>query len=217
MTVPMDCAISYTAGSICALTAGKSAVDDPEKKAAALRRGRLFTILVTLPIGAYFYKRWPDWSWMYMIGERSQKRVFGLLGLTGYLASHEAGFRVTSRSISKGKTGRALAGALLSFISFWLVVILGCAHHGIVNTLKQAVKVTGKEHIYAAIGGTHLIHASQERLEKTAAALKEMGVQYLGVSHCTGFKAAAYLAMEFGDRFFQNNAGTRLTLPYKEG
>ena len=99
---------------------------------------------------------------------------------------------------------------------YGLVVILGCAHHGIVNNLKQAQKVTGKELIYAAIGGTHLVHASGERMAKTAAALQEMGVQYLGVSHCTGFAASAYLAGEFGDRFFQNNAGTRLTLPFKE-
>ena len=105
--------------------------------------------------------------------------------------------------------------ALIIDTEFGLVVILGCAHHGIVNTLKQAKKVTGKELIYAAIGGTHLVRASKERLEKTAAALKEMGVQYLGVSHCTGFNASAYLAREFGDRFFQNNSGTQLTLPFK--
>ena len=106
--------------------------------------------------------------------------------------------------------------ALIIDTEFGLVVILGCAHHGIVNTLKQAQKVMGKELIYAAIGGTHLVHASKERLEKTAAALQEMGVQHLGVSHCTGFNASAYLAREFGDRFFMNNAGTRLTLPFKE-
>lgn len=96
-----------------------------------------------------------------------------------------------------------------------LVIILGCSHHGIVNTLRHAMKITGKELIYAAIGGTHLVHASKERLEKTAAALKEMGVQYLGVSHCTGFASSADLAREFGERFFLNNAGTRLTLPFK--
>jgi 7,8-dihydropterin-6-yl-methyl-4-(beta-D-ribofuranosyl)aminobenzene 5'-phosphate synthase len=106
--------------------------------------------------------------------------------------------------------------AMIIDTEYGLVVILGCAHHGIVNTLKQASKVAGKELIYAAIGGTHLVHASKERLKKTAAALKEMGVQYLGVSHCTGFNASAYLAREFGDRFFLNNSGTRLTLPFKE-
>jgi 7,8-dihydropterin-6-yl-methyl-4-(beta-D-ribofuranosyl)aminobenzene 5'-phosphate synthase len=104
--------------------------------------------------------------------------------------------------------------ALIIDADFGLVVILGCAHRGIINTLYHARKLTGKELVYAAIGGTHLLHASQERLEKTAADLKAMGVQYLGVSHCTGFASSAYLAREFGDAFFLNNAGTRLTLPF---
>ena len=106
--------------------------------------------------------------------------------------------------------------AMIIDTEFGLVVVLGCAHRGIVNTLQHAIKLTGKDLIYAAIGGTHLIHATEERLERTAAALLEVGVQHLGVSHCTGFKAAAYLAQVFGDRFFLNNAGTRLTLPFKE-
>jgi 7,8-dihydropterin-6-yl-methyl-4-(beta-D-ribofuranosyl)aminobenzene 5'-phosphate synthase len=105
--------------------------------------------------------------------------------------------------------------AMIIDTEFGLVVILGCSHHGIVNTLRHVMKITGKELIYAAIGGTHLVHASKERLEKTAAALNEMGVQYLGVSHCTGFASSAFLAREFGERFFLNNAGTRLTLPFQ--
>ncbi|MHB8104072.1 MAG: MBL fold metallo-hydrolase [Dehalococcoidales bacterium] len=104
--------------------------------------------------------------------------------------------------------------ALVIDAEYGLVVILGCAHHGIINTLKQAQKVTGKELIYAAIGGTHLLNANRDRWEKTAADLKEMGVQYLGVSHCTGFEASAYLAEQFGDHFFMNNSGSRWTLPF---
>lgn len=103
--------------------------------------------------------------------------------------------------------------ALIIDADFGLVVILGCAHRGIVNTLRHAQKLTGKELIYAAIGGTHLFRASQERIELTIAELREMGVQRLGVSHCTGFGASARLAQEFGDKFFLNNAGTRFTLP----
>jgi 7,8-dihydropterin-6-yl-methyl-4-(beta-D-ribofuranosyl)aminobenzene 5'-phosphate synthase len=105
--------------------------------------------------------------------------------------------------------------ALVIDAEYGLVVILGCAHHGVVNTLKQAQEVTGKELIYAAIGGTHLLNADLERWQKTAADLKEMGVQYLGVSHCTGFEASVYLAQEFGERFFLNNSGSRWTLPFK--
>jgi 7,8-dihydropterin-6-yl-methyl-4-(beta-D-ribofuranosyl)aminobenzene 5'-phosphate synthase len=106
--------------------------------------------------------------------------------------------------------------ALVIDAEYGLVVILGCAHHGLINTLKQAQKVTGKEMIYAAIGGTHLLNASRPRWQKTAADLKEMGVQYLGVSHCTGFEASAYLAQQFGDRFFMNNSGSRWTLPFEK-
>ena len=106
--------------------------------------------------------------------------------------------------------------ALIIDTDFGLVVILGCAHRGIVNTLQHARKLTDKDLIYAAIGGTHLVHVSEGRLEKTAAALLEVGVQYLGASHCTGFKASAYLAQAFGERFFLNNSGTRLALPFKE-
>lgn len=99
---------------------------------------------------------------------------------------------------------------------FGLVVILGCAHRGIVNTLKQAQKITGKKDIYAAIGGTHLLNADISRWALTAADLKEMGVQYLGASHCTGFEASSFLSQEFGDRFFLNNSGSRWTLPFEE-
>jgi len=103
--------------------------------------------------------------------------------------------------------------AVIIDTDFGLVVISGCAHRGIVNTLRHAQKLTGKELIYAVIGGTHLLRSSIERVEKTIVDLRDMGIQRLGVSHCTGFVASSRLAQEFGDVFFLNNAGTRLTLP----
>ena len=103
--------------------------------------------------------------------------------------------------------------ALIIDTDFGLVVILGCAHHGIVNTLRHAQKLTGKEQVYAAIGGTHLFRASDERIEQTIIDLKEMGIQKLGVSHCTGFRASSRLAQEFEGAFFLNHAGNRITLP----
>ena len=96
---------------------------------------------------------------------------------------------------------------------FGLVVVLGCAHRGIVNTVRHAQELTGQERVYAVIGGTHLFRASEERIARTAADLKKMEIQKLGVSHCTGFFASSRLADEFGDKFFLNNAGTTLTLP----
>ena len=103
--------------------------------------------------------------------------------------------------------------ALVIDADFGLVVVLGCAHRGIVNTLRHAQNLTGKERVYAAIGGAHLFRAPEARVEQTIADLREMGIQRLGVSHCTGFRASARLAQELGDVFFMNNAGTRFTLP----
>jgi len=93
-----------------------------------------------------------------------------------------------------------------------LVLITGCAHRGIINTVRQVQKLTGEQYIHTIIGGTHLMVASPERIEKTANGLKELGLQRLGVSHCTGFNASAALAKEFSEVFFLNNAGTQITL-----
>ena len=94
-----------------------------------------------------------------------------------------------------------------------LVVITGCAHRGIINTLNHARELTGVDVVHTVVGGTHLILASEERVLLTAAALREFGVRRLGVSHCTGMPAAMMLAREFGDIFFFNNTGTRITVP----
>ena len=90
-----------------------------------------------------------------------------------------------------------------------LIVILGCAHRGIINILNHARKLTGVESIYAVIGGTHLGLSSPQHVQFAIAELKRFGIQRLGVSHCTGLPVAALLAHEFGDKFFFNNAGTR--------
>jgi len=94
-----------------------------------------------------------------------------------------------------------------------LIVILGCAHRGIINTLYHAQQLTGVKRVHAVLGGCHLISASPERIRLTIAALKELGVQKLGVSHCTGLPAAVIMAQEFGDKFFFNNAGNSINLP----
>lgn len=103
--------------------------------------------------------------------------------------------------------------ALIIDTDFGLVIILGCAHRGIINTVRHAQDITGKKPVHTVIGGTHLFRASEERIEKTISDLKEIGIHKLGVSHCTGFHASARLAQEFEDKFFLNHAGTFLTLP----
>ena len=103
--------------------------------------------------------------------------------------------------------------ALIIKAEYGLVIVLGCAHHGIVNTVHHAQRLTNQELVYAVIGGTHLYRASQERINSTINDLKDIGVQRIGVSHCTGFPASVRLAEEFRETFFLNNAGMRFTLP----
>jgi 7,8-dihydropterin-6-yl-methyl-4-(beta-D-ribofuranosyl)aminobenzene 5'-phosphate synthase len=94
-----------------------------------------------------------------------------------------------------------------------LVVILGCAHRCIINTLYHAQELTGVHAIHTVVGGCHLIDAPEERVRRTIDALKELDVKRIGVSHCTGLKAGAMMAHELGERFFFNMAGTRVTVP----
>lgn len=91
-----------------------------------------------------------------------------------------------------------------------LVIVSGCAHRGIINIILHARKITGVEKVYAVVGGTHLFRASQERVAKTITALRDFGVEKLGVSHCTGLPVAAELARSLEGAFFFNNAGTRI-------
>ena len=98
--------------------------------------------------------------------------------------------------------------ALLVKTARGLVVLSGCAHSGIVNTMTWARQVAGEERIFAVLGGTHLGFSTAEQLAKTVDALHKFGIEKLGVSHCTGLLAASLLAREFGSRFFFNNVGT---------
>jgi 7,8-dihydropterin-6-yl-methyl-4-(beta-D-ribofuranosyl)aminobenzene 5'-phosphate synthase len=82
-----------------------------------------------------------------------------------------------------------------------------------INTLYHARRLTGVEKIYAVIGGSHLMNASEERLWQTIDALRGFGIQKMGLCHCTDLPAASLLVQEFSESFFFNKAGTRFTLP----
>jgi 7,8-dihydropterin-6-yl-methyl-4-(beta-D-ribofuranosyl)aminobenzene 5'-phosphate synthase len=82
-----------------------------------------------------------------------------------------------------------------------LVVLLGCCHAGLVNTLEHIAYLTGRRDIYAVIGGTHLGFCGQNQLEMTISALKNWGVQKIAASHCTGFAASARLSREMPKEF----------------
>ena len=91
-----------------------------------------------------------------------------------------------------------------------LVIILGCAHRGMINTIYHAREITGVNKVQAVIGGSHLIGTSEERLYQSIAALRDLGVSKLGLCHCTDLPVISVLAQEFGESFIFNKSGTRI-------
>jgi len=81
-----------------------------------------------------------------------------------------------------------------------LVVICGCAHSGVVNTVHQARRITGEHRVAGLIGGFHLNAASEHRLRETARVLMDWNVGFVAPGHCTGATAIAYLRGLLGDR-----------------
>ena len=93
-----------------------------------------------------------------------------------------------------------------------LVVIVGCSHRGVINTVRHAIKLTGEERVHAVIGGTHLGPAPKDQLEKTVEQLRCLDVSRVVAGHCTGFGAAARLSAALGDAFSPGGVGYRLAL-----
>jgi 7,8-dihydropterin-6-yl-methyl-4-(beta-D-ribofuranosyl)aminobenzene 5'-phosphate synthase len=90
-----------------------------------------------------------------------------------------------------------------------LVVLLGCAHAGVINTLRHIRRLTRGRPIHTILGGMHLLVASPERMARTVAALRELEVACLGPAHCTGFAAAARLRSEFPQACSACGVGSR--------
>jgi 7,8-dihydropterin-6-yl-methyl-4-(beta-D-ribofuranosyl)aminobenzene 5'-phosphate synthase len=94
-----------------------------------------------------------------------------------------------------------------------LLVLTGCGHAGIVNICRYARRLTGGEHLYAALGGFHLNGPAFEPLiPRVLDDLAELGPQVLVPAHCTGWRAQHAMARRFGDAFIPNTVGSRFLL-----
>jgi 7,8-dihydropterin-6-yl-methyl-4-(beta-D-ribofuranosyl)aminobenzene 5'-phosphate synthase len=90
-----------------------------------------------------------------------------------------------------------------------LVVLGGCAHSGIVNTVNRAREVSGVERVWGILGGFHLAHATDEELQCTIDAVKSWRPALVVPSHCTGFRATCRFALEMPEAFLPNVVGAR--------
>ena len=92
-----------------------------------------------------------------------------------------------------------------------LVVLTGCAHVRVVNTVKHAQRMTGVGKVHAIMGGFHLTGAKEEIIQRTLADIKAMSPDYIMPMHCTGFEAMGTFAKEMPDQFLFNTVGAKYT------
>ncbi|MBN2328620.1 MAG: MBL fold metallo-hydrolase [Candidatus Omnitrophica bacterium] len=93
-----------------------------------------------------------------------------------------------------------------------VVVVVGCAHSGIVNILQYASELTGASSFYAVMGGFHLGGVSSDRLSKTIDAFRRFNVQRIGLGHCTGIDAVVAFWNAFPRQCFICSAGETFSI-----
>jgi 7,8-dihydropterin-6-yl-methyl-4-(beta-D-ribofuranosyl)aminobenzene 5'-phosphate synthase len=94
-----------------------------------------------------------------------------------------------------------------------LVVLSSCAHAGIINTVRQARKISGVEKLHAVLGGFHLTGAPAEKIQKTVADMKALNPDYIVPMHCTGWQAIMAFQQAMPQQFVLNMAGTKYVFP----
>ncbi len=93
-----------------------------------------------------------------------------------------------------------------------LIIVSGCAHAGIINTIHHAIDVTGIDQIHAVMGGFHLSGPFFEPIiDRTTEELQKLNPAYVIPTHCTGRKAIMAMEKQMPDQFLLNMAGTKLT------
>jgi 7,8-dihydropterin-6-yl-methyl-4-(beta-D-ribofuranosyl)aminobenzene 5'-phosphate synthase len=96
-----------------------------------------------------------------------------------------------------------------------LVVITGCCHSGVINTIRYAQTLTNTQQVYAVLGGFHLTGGIFEKIiPNTIAELEKINPTYLMPGHCTGWSAIHQIAQSMPKAFIPNNVGT--TLVFRE-
>lgn len=91
-----------------------------------------------------------------------------------------------------------------------LVLLLGCCHAGMINTIKLAQEQTGEARLYAVIGGNHLGFCQQSQLNETIKWLRKNRIEKICGGHCSGFAASARLVKEFPGQFHPAHVGYTL-------
>ena len=92
-----------------------------------------------------------------------------------------------------------------------LVVISSCGHVGLINTIKQAMSVSGVSKLHAVLGGFHLVTAPQEYIERTVTELEALAPDVVIPMHCSGAAFIDSMRRRMPDRLVTTNVGSRFT------
>lgn len=90
-----------------------------------------------------------------------------------------------------------------------LVILSGCAHSGIVNTVHYAREISGVDKVHAIVGGFHLAPAKDDEINWTIDEIIKLRPKMVVPTHCTGFKAVVQFSSRMPDEFVRGVVGTK--------
>jgi 7,8-dihydropterin-6-yl-methyl-4-(beta-D-ribofuranosyl)aminobenzene 5'-phosphate synthase len=112
------------------------------------------------------------------------------------------------REVTTVKKGKIIPDKLLDDLSMVfhladesIVILAGCCHSGIVNTVAKTEELTDSSNIVGIVGGLHIRDASHNRLSQTIQELEKYPIKKIAPCHCTGFRGKYALASAFGKKF----------------
>ncbi|MBN1581872.1 MAG: MBL fold metallo-hydrolase [Anaerolineae bacterium] len=112
---------------------------------------------------------------------------------------------------STGGLGQIGEQALLIETTAGSVIVTGCAHPGVTQIVRKAKEIVPGE-IALLVGGFHLLEKSQAALKQIAVDLKELGVQQISPTHCTGEEAIVLFADQYGEGYIQGGVGRTIEI-----
>jgi 7,8-dihydropterin-6-yl-methyl-4-(beta-D-ribofuranosyl)aminobenzene 5'-phosphate synthase len=136
------------------------------------------------------------------------------IGITGPVP-RETTFEDTGGAFFLDPEGRQ-ADPVEDDLALWIetpagtVIVTGCCHAGLVNTIECVRRCTAGVRPHTVIGGFHLLTASPERIGATGGYLESIGLKRIVPCHCTGEQAAAELTARFGRRTVRGCTGKLL-------
>jgi len=126
--------------------------------------------------------------------------------------------RITESIWSTGEIKGSLASnvvyeqSVIIALNNQVFLFTGCAHPGVVAIVGKTKSLFPEKDLALVAGGFHLIDKTPEQIEEISVRLKEMGVEQIAPSHCTGDKAIEYFKTDWNNRFIAMNLGDNYSI-----